>query len=171
MSPARAPTVCLECTTLVYDGSGRCHQHQRRSGKWDSKKGRTNRTATSEHKKRRKRILKRDPLCKLAYEGICTRISTICDHIIPLGAAQLVGATVAQLDTDDYCRGVCRPCSDRVTSLAGHYIAGHNVECPWPTEGAATEGRGAVRPSDDRRDGHRDDRTAPALPRSIIARY
>src|SRR5271166_953153 len=112
---ARAPKCCAAqgCTALCYDGGNRCPQHHRRNGKWDAKKGYTNRTATTGHKQRRERILKRDPLCQMGYEGICTRVSTVCDHIVPLGGG---GA-----DTDANCQGVCLPCSNKKTSQEGHY--------------------------------------------------
>ncbi len=45
----------------------------------------TNRTATTAHKARRLRILRRDPMCQLGYAG-CTGTSIICDHVIPLAA-------------------------------------------------------------------------------------
>jgi 5-methylcytosine-specific restriction enzyme A len=161
----RAPKLCNSpegCTALVHDGSGRCPQHQRRSGKWDAKKGYTNRTATTEHKKRRTRILKRDPLCTLAYDGICTKVSTVCDHAIPLAAAQLVGLTVAQLDTDDMCQGACEPCSRSKTAREAHYVAGHRVDCPWSPDAVA---RARRQPSADRPSSSR-------VPRTIaIARY
>jgi 5-methylcytosine-specific restriction enzyme A len=157
MSP-RAPKICNEpgCTTLVA-GESRCAKHYSRN-KWGHKTG-TNRTAKTGHKQRRERILRRDPLCQLGYAGICTGISTVCDHIVPLAAG---GA-----DSDANCQGVCEPCSNRKTSLEGHYIAGHNVPCPWPTQGAND-----ARPSARRRDGQPNDAQAsapskPGVPRAI----
>jgi 5-methylcytosine-specific restriction enzyme A len=116
----RAPKSCSQegCSTLTYDGASRCPEHHRRNGKWGPKVG-TNRTATTAHKARRLRILRRDPMCQSGYAG-CTGTSTICDHVIPLAAGGP--------DTDSNCQGVCRSCSDKKTSKEGHYLAGHNVE-------------------------------------------
>src|SRR3984893_17224723 len=104
----RAPKICSQegCSTLTYDGASRCPEHHRRNGKWGPKVG-TNRTATTAHKARRLRILRRDPMCQLGYAGY-TGTSTICDHVIPLAA----GAP----DTDSNCQGVCRSCSDIATT-------------------------------------------------------
>jgi hypothetical protein len=102
----RAPKLCNQdgCSTLVYDGASRCPAHHRRNGKWDAKRGYTNRTATTGHKKRRERILRRDPMCQLGFPG-CTGTSTVADHIVCLAAG---GA-----DVDTNMQGVCRKCSER----------------------------------------------------------
>ena len=159
----RAPKICSQegCSTLTYDDASRCPEHHRRNGKWGPKVG-TNRTATTAHKARRLRILRRDPMCQLGYAG-CTGTSTICDHVIPLAAGGP--------DTDSNCQGVCRSCSDKKTSKEGHYLAGHNVERPWPTEGDSPEGAAKTAPS---QRGRSSDETEPrpsprqALPRCIL---
>ena len=125
----RAPKACCEigCTALVYDGGSRCSEHKS-AGKWGPKRGRTNRTARSEHKKRRIRTLERDSLCQLRYENICTMISTVADHVVPLSVRP-------DLDVDWNLQGACLPCSNRKSSMEGHYLAGHDVPCPWPEDG------------------------------------
>jgi 5-methylcytosine-specific restriction protein A len=120
----RAPKICSEpgCLALVHDGGSRCPDDRSRIGKWRKGKIGTNRTGTAAHKARRERILKRDPWCMLKLPG-CQSVSTVCDHIIPLAAG---GA-----DEDWNCQGVCQNCSDKKTSAEGHYLAGHDVPCPW----------------------------------------
>jgi 5-methylcytosine-specific restriction protein A len=122
----RAPKCCSEigCTILVHDGKSRCPAHRGES-RWAPRTG-TSRTGTKAHKARRARILRRDPLCKLAYPG-CTGTSTVADHIRPLAAN---GA-----DTESNMQGACRSCSDKKTSQEAHFLAGHDVPCPWPTRG------------------------------------
>jgi 5-methylcytosine-specific restriction protein A len=120
----RAPKICgyQGCSDLAYDGGTYCERHRReREGKWRKRSG-TSRTGTAEHKARRLRILHRDPWCRLKYGG-CQGASVICDHIIPLAAG---GA-----DEDWNCQGACQSCSDKKTSQEAHYMAGHNVPCPW----------------------------------------
>lgn len=161
MTP-RAARLCghPECVALVYGTDRRCAEH-RREGRWPTKTG-TNRTVTNEHKQRRLRVLARDPLCQLRYEGVCTGISTVCDHIVPLAAG---GA-----DTDDGCQGVCEPCGNVKTSREAHFLAGHDVPCPWPTEGSPK----STPPQRPRQEGtalqryiNRVEGDRPALPRTI----
>lgn len=47
----------------------------------------------------RQRILKRDPICRLQYPGICSVISTEVDHIVR-----------GYGDIDSNLEGVCGPC-------------------------------------------------------------
>lgn len=117
----RAPSICNEpgCAALVPNGSrGRCPTHSR-SSRWTTPT--RSRTSTAGHKARRRRILRRDPTCKLAYPG-CTITSTICDHVRALA----LGGS----DTDNNCQGVCSHCHRIKTSREGHYAAGHNVPTP-----------------------------------------
>lgn len=163
MSP-RAPKVCgaVDCFELVPNGVKYCDQHARRQGKWPSKTGTTPRTATTDHKGRRERILKRDRFCQLRFENICTGLSVICDHIVPIGAADFLNVTEEQLDTDDNCQGVCEACSGKKTSQEGHYLAGHKVPCPWTAADVANIKAAPPQPIKAAR---------PAIPRVIHAKY
>ena len=120
----RAKKICsaVGCTTLVASGS-RCVTHKS-DGRFQQRRG-TPRTATTEWKKIRATVLRRDPMCQIRRPDICTGLSQICDHI----------RCVAAGGSDDLrnLRGSCKACSDWHTSQEAHYLAGHNVPCPWPS--------------------------------------
>lgn len=123
------PCANVKCPRLIERGQRYCPGCAP-AGRWGDKGLGTNRTGTAAHKKRRGRILQRDPMCQLRLPG-CTGNSTVLDHIVPLAAGSMVRLTVAQLDTDENCRGICQRCSDKVSAQQGHWFAGHRVECPW----------------------------------------
>lgn len=58
--------------------------------------------ATRLPERQRRRILKRDPVCKLAIPGVCTGASDQVDHI--------VDAADGGPDTDENLQGCCAPC-------------------------------------------------------------
>lgn len=161
--PPRAPRLCSHtgCVALVYGSNSRCAEHQPRRGSnrpFGAKTGVTNRTATTLHKARRLRIIKRDPICRLAFEG-CETTSTILDHRIPLAAAVIVGMTEAMLDVDANCQGCCRHCHGIKTSREGNYLRGANVPCPWDNAALQTVRQAAAQAA------------MPAIPRTIFTRY
>lgn len=120
----RAPKTCSTpgCTALTHNGS-RCAAHPRRSGRFQQRPG-TPRTATTEWKKLRAAVLRRDPMCQIRRPGICQGASVIADHI----KCRAAGGN----NDMSNLRGACRPCSDWHTSQEGHYLAGHQVPQPWP---------------------------------------
>lgn len=65
------------------------------------------RTRTQPTNAQRRRILTRDPLCRLRYPGVCTVWSTEVDHI----RAGTTGHV-----PDHMLQGVCRPCHRVKTS-------------------------------------------------------
>ena len=72
----------------------------------------------------RRRILLRDPLCRLRYPGVCTSTSTQVDHI------------VAGDDHDDHnLQGVCAPCHARKSSAEGNAARVRTTRPPEPHPG------------------------------------
>jgi hypothetical protein len=61
-------------------------------------------TRTQPTAAQRRRVLERDPLCRLRYPGVCTGYSTEVDHVV----AGSVGHV-----TDDELQGVCHDCHQR----------------------------------------------------------
>ena len=57
----------------------------------------------------RRRILLRDPLCRLRYADICTSVSTQVDHV-----------EAGDNHEDDNLQGVCAPCHGRKSSAEGN---------------------------------------------------
>jgi 5-methylcytosine-specific restriction endonuclease McrA len=86
----------------------------------------TSRTGTAAWKAMRTRVLREEPTCQLRYPGICRGKPVICDHKRPTAA----GGSDERINL----QGACQACSDRKSSLEGHYLAGHSVECPWPDD-------------------------------------
>jgi 5-methylcytosine-specific restriction enzyme A len=115
----RAPKICAEpgCAKTCPLGARRCEAHKR-VGKWQTYSG-TSRTAAKGHVKNRAIVLRREQWCYLAYPGVCTKRSTVADHVIPLSAG---GA-----DDLGNLRGCCEPCHRVKTSQDAHRAMGHNV--------------------------------------------
>lgn len=67
-------------------------------------------TRRSFPKRTRARILRRDPHCKLAIEGVCTGTSTEADHITPHAQALALGWPLPDIDSIENGQGVCKPC-------------------------------------------------------------
>jgi hypothetical protein len=90
------------------------------------------RTSTAAWKRTRAAILQRDPYCQVRWDERCGKVSSTVDHIIPTAA----GGT----DDPSNLRGSCRKCNQLKASAEGHYLSGHNVECPWtrPPQGDTT---------------------------------
>jgi 5-methylcytosine-specific restriction protein A len=146
---SRAPKICGHhpCVQLVR-GTRYCPQHQREHA-WQGSGG-DKRSGTTEHKKRRLRVLKRDGYrCHWQYPGICQGTATELDHVVALSEGGP--------DLDSACVGSCRACHLRRSSRQGHRASGHSV-------------------ADDRNDpDDRNDRNepqvalpSPALPRVIL---
>lgn len=58
----------------------------------------------------RRRILHRDPTCKIAIDGICTEVSTIADHIIGVEDALAADWALPDIHDEANGQGVCSPC-------------------------------------------------------------
>lgn len=114
----RAPRICNElgCSTLVYDEKRRrCDAHYKPFG---GKGGTSSRTTTSDHKRRRLRVLGRAGYrCEVRYPDICIGTATEADHVVALS----LGGT----DSDFNMQAVCTPCHRRKTSREGHAAQGY----------------------------------------------
>jgi 5-methylcytosine-specific restriction endonuclease McrA len=106
----RAPRVCgeLNCAALVHDPSRRkCDLHYKPFG---GKGGTSSRTTTSDHRRRRLRILGRAGYrCEIRYEGICLGAASEFDHVVPVGE----GGS----DTDMNGQAACVPCHRRKSAI------------------------------------------------------
>ncbi len=110
----RAPRPCPVSGCPELTTGGRCAEHRRQS---DRERG----TATQRgytgagHKRFRRAVLHRDPLCVLCLLRGLPVVATVADHH-PLSRRDLVAAG---LNPDDPSRGrgLCKPCHDRETAL------------------------------------------------------
>jgi 5-methylcytosine-specific restriction endonuclease McrA len=89
----------------------------------------SSRTSTPEWKRLRAEVLQRDPYCQVRWDERCTKVSNTVDHIIPTAAHILDNP-----DDPSNLRGSCRKCNQLKASAEGHYLSGHNVQCPWERE-------------------------------------
>jgi 5-methylcytosine-specific restriction endonuclease McrA len=117
------------------------------------------RTGTGDWRRLRLQILQRDPYCQVRWDDRCTRISSTVDHIVPSAAGG--DESPANL------RGSCRKCNGLKASAEGHYLAGHNVECPWkrqPQSDFTTDFLDRISAEAHQR---RQDRVKPFTPRTV----
>ena len=73
--------------------------------------------------------------CQIAREGRCTGRATVYDHHIAVKMLDLIPPAIrptrAELDEPWNAQAACEPCSRWKASMEGHYVAGHDVECPF----------------------------------------
>ena len=114
---ARALRTCSTpgCPELIAAGQSRCVDHDRAA---DRKRGARG-YQTPGHRRFRRLVLLRDPLCVVCREAV----STVADHY-PTSRRDLVSQG---LDPDDPTRGrgLCHPCHSRET--ARHQPGGWNA--------------------------------------------
>lgn len=121
--PVKKNRLCVDCTGVAINGTRYCQRHQTRNNASEYERLSEQYRADDEMKKlrnrarwtgaygTRKRVLLRDPLCKMCGHAA----STICDHIVP--ARQVV----AEFGVDEFynverCQGLCKPCHDYKTA-------------------------------------------------------
>lgn len=113
----RALKVCSThgCPNLIPQGSSRCSDCDRRADRARGSRG----YQTAGHRRFRRVVLTRDPLCVVCREAV----STVADHW-PISRRDLVAQG---LDPNDPSRGrgVCHPCHSRET--AKHQPGGWNA--------------------------------------------
>lgn len=106
----RAPRVCNEpgCAALVdIEGRRRCDSHYKPFG---GKGGTSSRTTTSEHRRRRLRVLGRAGYrCEIRYDGVCAGAATEFDHVIPIAEGGR--------DSDSNGQAACVPCHRRKSAI------------------------------------------------------
>lgn len=90
------PCVIRGCPNLAEPNSPRCKFHPRKE-RWSE--GMKGRPMPHGWKSKRAKVLQRDPICRLQYEGICAGFATEADHIIPNAG-----------DDPSNLQGVCGPC-------------------------------------------------------------
>src|ERR1044072_844853 len=103
----KAPQKCPKCFK-PRTRNGFCEDHQPVNWRDKDRKDR----AVYDNpvfRKQRPRILKRDPLCKLGFDG-CTGKSTVVDHIVPYVIAQKA------VVSDEELQGVCQSCHNKKTN-------------------------------------------------------
>lgn len=72
---------------------------------WWSGHYRTDPTKTREWRVLRDAVVSAEPVCWLRFPGICTRVSTTADHVIPKTVRPELAMTRSNL------RGACAPCN------------------------------------------------------------
>ncbi|RMX06724.1 HNH endonuclease [Corticibacter populi] len=99
-----APRPCSHpgCGVLVYDGSGRCPKHPRKT--WAKRPAAPKRITGRALQRLRAELFAREPLCRACNAKALVTLATQRDHIIPLEEG---GA-----DTDDNIQPLCSACHD-----------------------------------------------------------
>ena len=166
MSP-RAPRVCLEpnCTRLT--PNTRCEEHTRKA--WDGPRtASTQRTGRRSWRKIRAKVLCRDLVCQLGFDGWTTKPEEV-HHI----------TEVADGGSDTHANliGVCKSCHAKITAQRASEVshgaprraarrAGAHAHGGPPSDNTAGDrARVGDRPEDRARE------VTSRIPHSIIARY
>jgi 5-methylcytosine-specific restriction protein A len=115
------------CSEIVAPGSGGfCPAHSQARDKQDrqARGTSTQRGYNARHRKWRKLVLARDPLCRVCYGSDCVRPATVADHIMPLDPNDPSAGDWSMGNG----QGLCAPCHNEKT--AGEKLGGHIPTSP-----------------------------------------
>ena len=100
--PGRSAAICSYpgCSSLYYDGSGRCSKHPRKVWAPYYQQGSRISGRTLQHA--RKRLFSKTPLCEWCSLAGKVELATVRDHIVPLAEGGL--------DAIDNVQALCEPC-------------------------------------------------------------
>jgi 5-methylcytosine-specific restriction protein A len=111
----KAPSRCSPTCPNKIVKYGKCTDHQPVKIPWENKRERPFLSSPAWQRQRR-RVLYRDNTfnggCQLQIPGVCAKIATQVDHMLP---AWYAGEEV----TDEELQGVCKPCHDKKSSFEG----------------------------------------------------
>jgi 5-methylcytosine-specific restriction protein A len=123
--PDAAPKPCLDCRTLVFDGTSRCPQHKR--APWSRySEASLQRTRGRKLQRERAALFLREPLCRHCAARGLTVLAVIRDHIKPLAEG---GA-----DVDANTQPLCQACSDAKSQAERLRGRGVQISAPASAE-------------------------------------